>query len=57
VDFHPVAGPIDPKNPTAGQMNCLTCHQPHAGNQAGILVRDLKPNMDFCNTCHKGRLN
>jgi predicted CXXCH cytochrome family protein len=57
VEFHPVAGPLDAKNPAAGQMNCLTCHQAHAGNQAGMLVKDQKPGMDFCNTCHKGRLN
>jgi predicted CXXCH cytochrome family protein len=57
VEFHPVAGPIDAKNPAAGQMNCLTCHQAHAGNQVGMLVKDQKPGMDFCNTCHKGRLN
>ncbi|HTT24155.1 MAG TPA: cytochrome c3 family protein [Candidatus Sulfotelmatobacter sp.] len=57
VDFHPVAGPVDPKNPAGEQMNCLTCHQAHAGNQVGMLVKDQKPNMDFCNTCHKGRLN
>ena len=57
VEFHPVAGPIDAKNPAAGQMNCLTCHQAHSGNQPGMLVKDQKAGMDFCNTCHKGRLN
>ena len=57
VEFHPVVGALDPKNPAAGQMNCLTCHQPHAGNQVDMLVGDKKPGMDFCNTCHKGRLN
>jgi predicted CXXCH cytochrome family protein len=57
VAFHPIAGPVDAKNPAAGQMNCLTCHQAHAGNQVGMLVKDQKPGMDFCNTCHKGRLN
>lgn len=57
VAFHPIAGPVDAKNPAAGQMNCLTCHQAHAGNQVGMLVKDRKPGMDFCNTCHKGRLN
>ncbi len=57
VEFHPVAGPLDVKNPAAGQMNCLTCHQAHSGNQPGMLVKDQKAGMDFCNTCHKGRLN
>lgn len=56
VDFHPVAGLLDSKNPAAGQINCLTCHQAHAGNQTAILVKDQKPGMDFCNTCHKGKL-
>jgi predicted CXXCH cytochrome family protein len=56
VDFHPVAGPIDPANPAAGQISCLTCHQAHASEQAGLLAKDQKPGMDFCNTCHKGKL-
>ena len=29
-------------------MNCLTCHQPHAGNDNGMLVKDQAPNMEFC---------
>ena len=57
VEFHPIAGPVDAKNPAAGQMNCLTCHQAHSGDQPGMLVKDQKSGMDFCNTCHKGRLN
>ena len=57
VDFHPVAGPVDPKNPAAGQISCLTCHQPHSSDQPGLLAKDQKPGMDFCNTCHKGRLS
>jgi predicted CXXCH cytochrome family protein len=56
VDFHPVAGLIDPANPTSGQMTCLTCHQPHSSDQPGLLAKDQKPNMDFCNSCHKGKL-
>lgn len=56
VDFHPVAGLVDPKNPASGQMSCLTCHMPHAGGQPAMLVKDQKANMDFCNTCHKGKL-
>ena len=57
VDFHPVAGLIDPKNPALGQMSCLTCHQPHSSAQPDLLVKDQKANMDFCNTCHKGSLS
>jgi predicted CXXCH cytochrome family protein len=56
VEFHPVAGLVDPKNPAAGKISCLTCHVPHAGGQPGLLVKDQKANMDFCNTCHKGKL-
>ena len=56
VDFHPVTGPIDPKNPAAGQMTCLTCHQPHSSAQADLLVKDQKVGMAFCDTCHKSTL-
>jgi predicted CXXCH cytochrome family protein len=56
VDFHPVTGPINSKNPAAGQMTCLTCHQPHSSAQADLLVKDQKVGMAFCDTCHKDRL-
>ena len=56
VDFHPVTGAIDSKNPAAGQMTCLTCHQPHSSAQADLLVKDQKVGMAFCDTCHKDTL-
>ena len=56
VDFHPVTGPVDRKNPAADQMTCLTCHQPHSSAQADLLVKDQKIGMAFCDTCHKDSL-
>ena len=38
-------------------MNCLTCHQPHAGNEPGMLVKDQKNDMNFCKTCHVNGLD
>ncbi len=35
-------------------INCMTCHDPHASNGKGMLVRDQNPGMQFCATCHKG---
>jgi predicted CXXCH cytochrome family protein len=57
VQSHPVAGPVQAKDPAAGQMNCLTCHQPHASEQPALLAKDQKPDMDFCKTCHQGRID
>ena len=33
-------------------MNCLSCHQPHASANRGLLVKDQQANMAFCKTCH-----
>ncbi len=38
-------------------MDCLTCHQPHAGGEDGMLIKDQKNNMDFCKNCHANGLN
>ena len=59
VEGHPVSDVMDPANVTKIKtpLSCLTCHQPHASAQAGILVKDQANNMAFCNTCHKNRLN
>jgi len=57
VQSHPVSGPLNAKDPpAAGQMNCLTCHQPHSSEQPALLAKDQKPNMDFCKSCHQGRI-
>ena len=50
---------MDPKDVTKVkmQLNCLTCHQPHASAKADLLVKDQENNMAFCDTCHKNRFN
>ena len=48
---HPVSGVAKLKG-KAVQMNCLSCHQPHASKNPGLLVNDEEPNMTFCNRCH-----
>ena len=59
VEYHPVSDVMDPSNITKirTQMNCMTCHQPHAGTENGMLVKDQAPNMDFCRTCHSNPLD
>lgn len=56
VERHPVSDLVDPKDRTHVliPLNCLTCHQPHASAQPGLLVKDQANNMEFCHTCHKG---
>lgn len=54
---HPVsdyADPLDPKKIT--RMDCLTCHQPHAGGADSMLVKDQRPTVQFCRTCHQGMI-
>jgi predicted CXXCH cytochrome family protein len=57
TENHPVSDSIIPKSKTLFPMNCLTCHQPHAGMEAGMLVKDQKNDMNFCQTCHKNGLD
>ncbi len=56
VAKHPVQDLVDPNDLTKvlTPMNCLTCHQPHASAQPGLLVKDQANNEAFCRTCHKG---
>jgi len=54
---HPVGDTLIPKTKTVFAMNCLTCHQPHAGNEPGMLVKDQKNDMNFCKTCHNNGMN
>jgi predicted CXXCH cytochrome family protein len=46
---------MDPTNITKVKthINCLTCHQPHASAQPGLLVNDQANNSLFCASCHK----
>jgi predicted CXXCH cytochrome family protein len=55
---HPVQNVMNPADITKvkTQINCMTCHQPHASAQPGLLVKDQANNMAFCDTCHKNRL-
>jgi len=55
VDGHPVRDVMDPTNITKvmTQINCLTCHQPHASAQPNLLAKDQVNNMAFCSSCHK----
>jgi len=58
VPNHPVADLKDPTDFTKilNPMNCLTCHQPHASAQPGLLVKDQINDQAFCRTCHKGAI-
>jgi predicted CXXCH cytochrome family protein len=59
VTKHPVSDVMDPTNVSKVKvkLNCLTCHQPHAGGQPKLLVKDQQNNMAFCDGCHKNRLD
>jgi predicted CXXCH cytochrome family protein len=57
TEKHPVSDTLIPKTKTVFPMNCLTCHQQHAGNQPGMLVKDQKNDMNFCRTCHANGLD
>ncbi len=37
-------------------INCLSCHQPHAGVSQAMLAKDQRPGMEFCRSCHKGNI-
>lgn len=55
VERHPVVDQMDPEDPNKVRVaiNCLTCHQPHASAQPGLLIKDQANNSDFCFNCHK----
>lgn len=57
TDRHPVSNVTNLQTKVVTPMNCLTCHQPHAGTENGMLVKDQAPNMDFCRTCHSNPLD
>ena len=52
TENHPVSDVMNPKTKALIAMNCLTCHQPHAGNERGMLVKDQANDLNFCRTCH-----
>jgi len=55
LEQHPVSDVMDPKDTTkvAKAINCLSCHQPHASAQPGLLAKDQANNTAFCLPCHK----
>jgi predicted CXXCH cytochrome family protein len=57
VANHPVGDLMDPANINKVRIHlaCLSCHQPHASAQPGLLVKDQQNNMAFCDTCHRNR--
>ena len=59
VEYHPVSDVMDPANQSKVKtpLSCMSCHQPHASAQPDLLVKDQANNMQFCDTCHKNRLN
>ena len=59
VAQHPVANVMDPTNisKVKNTLSCMRCHQPHAGGQPKLLVKDQQNNMAFCDTCHQNRLD
>jgi predicted CXXCH cytochrome family protein len=57
TERHPVSDVTNLQTKVVTPMNCLTCHQPHAGADNGMLVKDQAPNMEFCRTCHSNPLD
>ena len=57
TENHPVGDAVITKTKAVFAMNCLTCHQAHAGNEPGMLVKDQKNDMNFCKTCHSNGLD
>ena len=59
VEYHPVSDVMDPTDQSKVKtpLSCLSCHQPHASAQPGLLVKDQTDNMAFCDNCHKNRLD
>ena len=54
IQNHPTSDLFDPKeNKVTVKLGCLSCHQPHASAEAGLLVKDQANNLAFCGTCHK----
>jgi len=52
TEGHPVSTTVDHKTMKAIPLDCLSCHQPHASANGGLLVKDQQANMAFCRTCH-----
>jgi len=59
VEYHPVSDVMDPANMSKlkASLSCMSCHQPHASAQPGLLIKDQQNNMAFCDSCHKNRID
>jgi len=57
TERHPISDVTNLQTKAVTPINCLTCHQPHAGNDNGMLVKDQAPNMNFCRSCHSNALD
>ncbi len=57
TEHHPISDVTNLTTKAVTPMNCLTCHQPHAGADSDMLVKDQAPNMDFCRTCHSNPMD
>jgi len=57
TENHPVGDSMNPKTKAQIHMDCLTCHQPHSGNELGMLVKDQRNDAKFCNSCHVNGLD
>lgn len=57
IERHPVSDVTNLTTKAVIPMNCVTCHQPHAGNDSGMLVKDQAPNLGFCRSCHSNPLD
>jgi predicted CXXCH cytochrome family protein len=55
VDRHPISNVMEGTDITKVKfaINCLTCHQPHASAQPGLLAKDQNNDSLFCASCHK----
>ncbi len=52
TENHPISTVVNLKDKTPAQMDCLSCHQPHASTKGGLLAKDQEPNTAFCKNCH-----
>jgi predicted CXXCH cytochrome family protein len=59
VESHPVSDVMDPENQSKvkAPLSCMSCHQPHASAQPDLLIKDQANNIQFCDNCHKNRMN
>lgn len=57
TEHHPVSDVTNLTTKVITPLTCLTCHQPHAGAENGMLVKDQTANMEFCRSCHSNPMD